>query len=89
MCWFDSMSACALAASAAGKTWWITGLTAPDSSQGHAVLRSASAIFALKATGRGRSVEPVIHQVFAAARAAEAHTLMESNQHIGKLVLTW
>jgi NADPH2:quinone reductase len=34
-------------------------------------------------------VKPVIHQVFAAARAAEAHTLMESNQHIGKLVLTW
>ena len=35
------------------------------------------------------AVKPVIHQVFAAARAAEAHTLMESNQHIGKLVLTW
>jgi len=31
----------------------------------------------------------VIHQVFPAAQAAEAHTLMESNQHIGKLVLTW
>jgi len=34
-------------------------------------------------------VKPVIHQVFPAAQAAEAHTLMESNQHIGKLVLTW
>ena len=34
-------------------------------------------------------VKPVIHQVFAAAQAAEAHTLMESNRHIGKLVLTW
>jgi hypothetical protein len=43
-----------------GKTWWITGLTAPDSSQGHAVLRSDAAICALNATGRGRSVEPVI-----------------------------
>jgi NADPH:quinone reductase len=31
----------------------------------------------------------VIHQVFPAAQAAAAHTLMESNQHIGKLVLTW
>jgi len=31
----------------------------------------------------------VIYQVFPAARAAEAHALMESNQHIGKLVLTW
>lgn len=34
-------------------------------------------------------VKPVIHQVFPAAQAAEAHALMESNQHIGKLVLTW
>jgi len=34
-------------------------------------------------------VKPVIHQVFAAADAAQAHALMESNQHIGKLVLTW
>ena len=34
-------------------------------------------------------IKPVIHQVFAAADAARAHALMESNQHIGKLVLTW
>ena len=34
-------------------------------------------------------VKPVIHQVFAAADAAQAHALMESNQHIGKLVLQW
>ena len=34
-------------------------------------------------------VKPVIHQVFPAAEAAAAHTLMESNQHIGKLVLAW
>ena len=34
-------------------------------------------------------VKPVIHRVFEAARAAEAHALMESNQHIGKIVLTW
>ena len=34
-------------------------------------------------------VKPVIHQVFPAAEAAAAHALMESNQHIGKLVLTW
>ena len=34
-------------------------------------------------------VKPVIHQVFPAADAAAAHALMESNQHIGKLVLTW
>lgn len=34
-------------------------------------------------------VKPVIHSTFPAARAAEAHALMESNQHIGKIVLTW
>jgi NADPH:quinone reductase len=34
-------------------------------------------------------IKPVIHQVLPAAQAAQAHTLMESNQHIGKLVLTW
>ena len=34
-------------------------------------------------------VKPVIHQVFPAAQAAQAHALMESNQHIGKLVLHW
>ena len=35
------------------------------------------------------AIKPVIYQVFPAAQAAAAHTLMESNQHIGKLVLTW
>ncbi len=34
-------------------------------------------------------VKPVIHQVFPAAEAARAHALMESNRHIGKLVLAW
>ena len=34
-------------------------------------------------------IKPVIHQVFPAAEAAAAHTLMESTQHIGKLVLQW
>ena len=34
-------------------------------------------------------VRPVIHSTFAAAEAAKAHALMESNQHIGKIVLTW
>ncbi len=35
------------------------------------------------------TVRPVIHSTFAAADAAKAHALMESNQHIGKIVLTW
>ena len=34
-------------------------------------------------------VRPVIHSTFVVAEAAKAHALMESNQHIGKIVLTW
>lgn len=34
-------------------------------------------------------IKPVIHSVFEAADAAKAHALMESNQHVGKIVLTW
>jgi NADPH:quinone reductase len=34
-------------------------------------------------------VKSVVHQVFPAAQASQAHALMESNQHIGKLVLAW
>jgi len=34
-------------------------------------------------------VKPVIHQVFPAAKAADAHALMESSTHVGKIVLTW
>jgi NADPH2:quinone reductase len=39
------------------------------------------------------AVKPVVHSSFAAggepSGAAQAHALMESNQHIGKIVLTW
>ncbi|MDO9360290.1 MAG: NAD(P)H-quinone oxidoreductase [Polaromonas sp.] len=35
------------------------------------------------------AIKPVIHSTFPAADAAKAHTLMESNQHVGKIVLTW
>ena len=34
-------------------------------------------------------IKPVIHSTFAAPHAAQAHALMESNQHVGKIVLTW
>lgn len=45
----------------------------------------------------GGSVKPVIHSVFPALQAegsmpsgaARAHALMQSNQHIGKIVLSW
>ncbi|ART54553.1 NAD(P)H-quinone oxidoreductase [Acidovorax carolinensis] len=35
------------------------------------------------------TVRPVIYRTFAANDAAQAHALMESNQHTGKIVLTW
>jgi NADPH2:quinone reductase len=34
-------------------------------------------------------IKPVIHQVFPAEHAAQAHALMESSTHVGKIVLTW
>ena len=43
----------------------------------------------------GKKVRPVVHQVFAVGAAqtseaaAQAHAVMESNAHIGKLVLNW
>jgi NADPH2:quinone reductase len=32
-------------------------------------------------------VKPVIHRLFPLADAADAHRLMESNDHVGKIVL--
>jgi NADPH:quinone reductase len=43
-------------------------------------------VWPLLADGR---IKPVIYRVFPAAEAAQAHELMESNRHIGKLVLSW
>lgn len=34
-------------------------------------------------------IKPVIERVFDAADAAQAHALMESSQHVGKIVLRW
>jgi NADPH:quinone reductase len=34
-------------------------------------------------------IKPVIYKVFPAAQAAEAHALMESSEHIGKIMLDW
>ena len=34
-------------------------------------------------------IKPVIFKTFAASDAAQAHALMESNAHVGKIVLTW
>jgi NADPH2:quinone reductase len=35
------------------------------------------------------TVKPVIHRVFDAEHAAQAHALMESSTHVGKIVLRW
>jgi NADPH:quinone reductase len=35
----------------------------------------------------GRTIRPIIHQVFPMAQAADAHRLMEASTHVGKLVL--
>ncbi|MES2950903.1 MAG: NAD(P)H-quinone oxidoreductase [Pseudomonadota bacterium] len=51
-------------------------------------------VWPLLAAGR---IKPVVHSVFAAvdaghasgSGASQAHALMESNQHVGKIVLTW
>ena len=34
-------------------------------------------------------IKPVIHTGFPAAHAAQAHALMESSQHVGKIMLDW
>ncbi|MFY7903484.1 MAG: NAD(P)H-quinone oxidoreductase [Rubrivivax sp.] len=34
-------------------------------------------------------IRPVVHRVLPAAEAAAAHALMESSQHVGKIVLAW
>lgn len=36
-----------------------------------------------------QKVSPVVHATFPAAQAAQAHALMESSDHVGKIVLTW
>jgi NADPH2:quinone reductase len=36
-----------------------------------------------------RKVKAVVHAELPAAQAAQAHALMESGQHIGKIVLRW
>jgi len=36
-----------------------------------------------------KRIKPVIYRTFAAADVAQAHALMESSQHVGKIVLTW
>ena len=43
-------------------------------------------VWPLLAAGR---IKPAIFRVFPAAQASQAHALMESSQHVGKIVLDW
>jgi putative PIG3 family NAD(P)H quinone oxidoreductase len=45
-----------------------------------------SRVWPLLEAGR---IKPVVHSIFAAADASKAHALMETNQHVGKIVLNW
>jgi NADPH2:quinone reductase len=47
--------------------------------------RLRSVVWPLIEAGR---IKPIVHSTFPLARAADAHRLMESSEHIGKIVLT-
>ncbi len=67
----------------------ITGSTLrprPVSFKAAIALALRKQVWPLLASG---AIKPVIFKTFAAGHAADAHVLMESNQHIGKIVLTW
>jgi len=34
-------------------------------------------------------VKPIVHRVFDAAQASQAHALMEAGSHVGKIMLRW
>ena len=67
----------------------VTGSTLrprPSSFKGAIAQALHQHVWPLLAAGK---IKPVIHKVFPAAQAADAHRLMESSEHIGKIVLTW
>ena len=71
-----------------GRRLTLTGSTLRPRSVGEkaAIARAVAAeVWPLVADGR---VRPVVHRTFPLAEAAEAHRLMESSHHIGKILLT-
>jgi NADPH:quinone reductase len=54
--------------------------------KGHLARALRQKVWPLLEAGR---IKPVIHQVFPAEQAAQAHALMESSTHVGKIVLDW
>jgi putative PIG3 family NAD(P)H quinone oxidoreductase len=70
------------------KRLWITGSTLrPRTPAEKGAIASAlrATVWPMLEIGR---VAPIVHAVFPLERAADAHRLMESSQHVGKLVLT-
>jgi putative PIG3 family NAD(P)H quinone oxidoreductase len=69
------------------KRLWVTGSTLrprTPAEKGEIAKALLAHVWPLLEQGR---VKPIIHTVFPLARAAEAHRLMESSTHIGKIVL--
>ena len=66
-------------------TWTGSTLRPRSVEQKGAIARALEArVWPLLAAGK---VKPLIHRTFPLAEAAEAHALMESSTHIGKIVL--
>jgi len=69
------------------KRLWVTGSTLrprTPAEKGEIAKALLAQVWPLLEQGR---VKPIIHTVFPLARAADAHRLMESSEHIGKIVL--
>jgi NADPH2:quinone reductase len=67
----------------------ITGSTLrprPESFKAAIAASLRAKVWPLLEAGR---IKPIVHSVFDAAQAADAHALMESNAHIGKIMLRW
>lgn len=67
----------------------VTGSTLrprPVAFKGQIAQALRSQVWPLLAQGQ---IKPIIHSQFPAQQAAQAHALMESSQHTGKIVLTW
>ena len=71
-----------------GRRLTITGSTLRPRSveeKGHIAAALAREVWPLLESG---TVKPIVHKTFPLAEAAAAHRLMESSEHIGKIVLT-
>ena len=71
-----------------GRRLTITGSTLrPRTGRGEGAIAAALAreVWPLLEAGR---VRPIVYRTFPLAEAAAAHRLMESSEHIGKIVLT-